>query len=31
LKKLAKEKIKEFNNNIISEKELLEWMHKKYI
>ena len=25
-KNLAKEKIKEFNNNIISENELLEWM-----
>ena len=25
-KKLAKEKIKEFNNNIISEDKLLEWM-----
>ena len=25
-KKLAKEKIKEFNNNKISEEELLEWM-----
>ena len=25
-KKLAKEKIKEFNNNIISEDELLKWM-----
>ena len=30
-KKLAKGKIKDFNNNIISEDELLEWMHKKYI
>ena len=27
-KKLAKEKIKEFNNNIISEDELIEWMKK---
>ena len=27
-KKLAKEKIKEFNNNIISEDELMEWMTK---
>ena len=27
-KKLAKEKIKEFNNNIISEDKLLEWMEK---
>ena len=25
-KKLAKEKMKEFNNNKISEEELLEWM-----
>lgn len=25
-KKLAREKIKEFNNNKISEKDLLEWM-----
>ena len=25
-KKHAREKIKEFNNNKISEKELLEWM-----
>lgn len=27
-KKLAKEKIKGFKNNIISEDELLEWMTK---
>ena len=27
-KKLAKEKIKEFNNNKISKEELLEWMKK---
>ena len=29
-KKLAKEKIKEFNNNIISEKELFEWMKENH-
>ena len=28
-KKLAKEKIKEFNNNKISEKEFLEWLKNK--
>ena len=31
-KKLAKEQIKDFNNNKISEKELLEWMKEnKYM
>ena len=29
-KKLAKEKIKEFNNNKISEEELLEWIKENH-
>lgn len=29
-KKLAREKIKEFNNNKISEKDLLEWMNHNH-